>query len=106
MVMRWREWLSWEALALSGICLADTASTLYWVHADMATEMNPWMALWLAHGDFAFCLMKIFSFLPLLAVCAYYRPTRPRLVSTALRSTLVLYILLYAAMVGAQFRPA
>jgi hypothetical protein len=103
MVMQWRSWLSWESLALSGICVADMASTLHWVHTNRATEMNPWMALWLQHGDFAFCAMKLMSFLPLLAICAYYRPTRPRLVTAALRATIVLYVLLYAGMVGMQF---
>jgi prepilin signal peptidase PulO-like enzyme (type II secretory pathway) len=101
--LHWRDLLTWESLTLTGICLADMVSTLHWVHTSVATEMNPWMSLWLQHGDGAFCLMKLLSFLPLLFLCAYYRPKRPRLVAAALRSTIVLYILLYASMVGMQF---
>lgn len=103
MTQQWRAIFAWESLILTGICVADMLSTLHWVHNHAATEMNPWMALWLQHGDWAFCLMKLMSFLPLLAICAYYRPTRPRLVSAALRATIILYILVYAALVGQQF---
>ena len=100
---RWQAWLTWESVTLFGICVADMVSTLYWVHTNAATEENPWMSLWLGHGDFAFCAMKLISFLPLLAVCAHYRPTRPRLIAISLRGTIALYLLLYAAAVGIQF---
>ncbi len=103
MKLYWRDLFTWESLTLTGICLADMFSTLHWVHDNAATEMNPWMSLWLQHGDWSFCLMKLLSFLPLLALCAYYRPKRPRLVAAALRATIVLYVLLYAGMVGMQF---
>ncbi|MBV9850975.1 MAG: hypothetical protein JO250_14990 [Armatimonadetes bacterium] len=103
MMTRGRAWLAWESMMLFGICLADMVSTLYWVHSHVATEENPWMALWLRHGDFAFCAMKLISFLPLLAVCAHYRPSRPRLVAVSLRGTITLYLLLYTAAVGVQY---
>ena len=100
---RRQAWLAWESLTLFGICIADMCSTLYWVHTNAATEENPLMASWLRHGDLAFCAMKLISFLPLLAVCAHYRPTRPRLIAVSLRGTITLYLLLYLAAVGMQF---
>lgn len=103
MMTRRQAWLAWESMALFGICIADMISTLYWVHTNAATEENPWMAMWLQHGDLAFCAMKLVSFLPLLVVCAYYRPTRPRLIAAALRGTIALYLLFYVAGVGIQF---
>lgn len=80
-------------------------STLYWVHTHQATEANPWMSLWLHDGDWAFCAVKLLSFIPFLLVAAYYRPRRPRLIAVALRGTLVLYLGVYAMSVGRQFLP-
>ena len=106
MDVRWREWLRWDSVTLCGICLADMLSSLYWVHTSAATEMNPWMAHWLQHGDWAFCAMKLLSFLPLVAVAAYYRPRRPRLIAIAMRGTIALYVVLYLYGVGMQFMTA
>jgi hypothetical protein len=103
MSSRLKAWFAWDSLTLSGICLSDMCSTLYWIHIHTATEMNPWMSLWLQHGVWSFCAMKLFSFVPLLALCAYYRPARPRLIAASLRATIVLYLLLYCSMVGMQF---
>ncbi len=95
--------LGWESVLLFVICTADMLSTLYWVHAGRATEANPWLAHWLRHGDAAFCVTKLLSFVPFLIVAAYYRPRRPRLIAVALRATVVLYVLMYLAAVGPQF---
>ena len=99
---RWQTRCGWESALLTLICTADMLSTLYWVHMNQATEANPWMAHWLEHGDAMFCLMKLLSFLPFLAVAYYYRPRRPRLIAVALRGTLVLYVLMYVASVAPQ----
>ena len=93
---------AWDSLLLLLICVADMLSTLYFVHAGMATESNPLMAHWLKMGDGAFCVAKITSFLPLLFVAAYYRESRPKLVSLSLRSAIVLYLVIYVVAVGSQ----
>lgn len=93
----------WESLFLFILCTTDMLSTLYWIHTHAATEANPWMALWLHHGDAAFCAVKMLSFVPFLLVAAYYRPRRPRLIKISLRGTIALYLLVYAMGVGGQF---
>ena len=98
-----RAWLAWDSLLLFFICTADTVSTLCWVQAGAASEANPWMAFCLAHGPLAFCAAKLLSFLPLLALAAYYRVRRPRLIAISLRGTCALYIGLYALGVGSQW---
>lgn len=95
--------VGWESLLLFIICTTDMLSTLYWVHTHQATEANPWMSLWLHYGDGAFCAAKLLSFVPFLIVAAYYRPRRPRLIAIALRSTLAMYVCIYALSVGAQW---
>ncbi len=95
--------LGWESILLFAICTGDMLSTLFWVHTHVATEGNPWMNLWLHHGDAAFCLVKMMSFVPFLLVAAYYRPRRPRLIRVSLRGTLALYALVYAVGVGGQY---
>jgi len=98
-----RAWLAWDSLLLAFICTLDMSSTLYWVHIGAASEANPWMAFCLAHGDAAFCAVKMLSFLPLLAFAAYYRPSRPRLIAVSLRGTVLLYLGVYAVAVGSQW---
>jgi hypothetical protein len=93
---------AWDSLLLLLICVADMLSTLYFVHAGMATESNPLMAYWLKMGDGAFCAAKITSFLPLLFVAAYYRASRPKLVTFSLRIAIVLYLAIYLVAVGSQ----
>ena len=97
-----RRLFAWENVALTVICLADMISTLYWVHAGVAQEDNPIFAAWLPHGDFAFCTMKLLSFLPLILLATYYRPRRPRLIKVAMRATLFLYITMYTGRFAAQ----
>ena len=101
--MAWlRAWVAWESVLLFGICVGDMASTLYWVHRHLATEANPWMAFCLTHGDGAFCAVKLLSFLPFLALCAWLRPRRPRLIAFSLRLTVVLYVAVYVSAVARQ----
>ena len=98
-----REWIrrcaAWDSLTLAALCMADMLSTLYWVHTGDARESNPMLAECLRRGYGVFCAQKIASFLPLILFCAYYRSRRPRLIALALRGTVVLYILFYAAAV-------
>ena len=98
-----RAWIAWDSLLLFCICLADMCSTLYWVHIGAASESNPWMALCLNHGAGAFCVVKLLSFLPLLAYAAYTRPSRPRLIAISLRGTAVMYVGIYVMAVATQF---
>lgn len=94
---------AWDSLLLFFICTLDMSSTLYWVHAGVASEANPWMAFCLQHGDAAFCAVKMLSFLPLLAFAAYYRARRPRLIAVSLRGTALLYVGIYLVAVGSQW---
>lgn len=94
--------VAWDSLALFVICMADMLSTLYWVHAGVAEEANPYMRYWLEQGDFQFCVAKILSFLPLLIVAAYYRERRPRLVRITLRVSMLLYVTIYVVAVASQ----
>jgi hypothetical protein len=98
-----REWLSAENVALFVVCMADMFSTLYWVHAGMATEDNPVFREWLRRGDGQFIFMKFASFMPLIAVSTYYRRRRPKLIKSAMRLTVGAYIFLYVARFAAQF---
>lgn len=98
-----RAWIAWDSLLLFLICTLDMSSTLYWVHAGAASEANPWMAFCLQHGDGAFCVVKMLSFLPLLAFAAYYRARRPRLIAVSLRGTALLYVGFYMVAVGSQW---
>ncbi|MCW3059666.1 MAG: DUF5658 family protein [Capsulimonas sp.] len=93
---------AWDSLAIFILCTADMLSTLYWVNAHVATEANPYMNFWLEKGDFAFCIAKVMSYLPLLLFAAYYRPRRPRLIRVSLRGALALYIALYVSGVITQ----
>ncbi len=99
----WWANIGWESIVLFLICTGDMLSTLHWVHTHVATESNPCMAVWLQHGDFAFCAVKMISFMPFLLVAAYYRTRRPRLIRVSLRGTIALYALIYAVSVGSQF---
>ena len=88
---------AWDSLAIFILCTADMLSTLFWVHARVATEANPYMDFWLQKGDFAFCVAKMMSYVPLLLIAAHYRPHRPRLIRVSLRGALVLYVALYTS---------
>jgi len=94
--------LAWDSLLLFGICMADMLSTLYWVNAGTAVELNPYMNFWLRHGYAAFCAAKILSFVPLLIVAAAYRQRRPRLIRFALRGAIVVYLAIYVVSVASQ----
>jgi len=102
----WRAALAWESVALFTLCTADMLSTLYWVHTHVATEANPWMAFWLQHGDFAFCGVKLMSYIPLLLFAAYHRPQRPKMIALSLRVALGLYVAMYLVAVGSQLLPS
>jgi hypothetical protein len=93
---------AWESLLLFTMCVADMTSTLFFIHNQMATEANPVMASMLNQSDFMFCFTKTLSFLPFLLIAAYYRPRRPRMITVALRGTVVLYALVYGVAVGGQ----
>lgn len=89
------EWLSIENVLLFWVCIADMLTTLYWVHKGIAVEANPIFAIWLAKGDGAFVCMKLISFMPLIAVSTYYKRSRPRLITNAMRFTIAVYISAY-----------
>ena len=92
----------WEIACFAAICTADMLSTLYWYLHGEATEKNPLLSYWLGKSVTAFCIAKLFSFVPLLAICAIYRQRYPKLIVSGLRVAMVSYLLIYFASVGAQ----
>lgn len=95
--------LSWDSAAFAVICLADMLTTLYWVHAGVASEANPVLARALQAGPACFAGEKIASFAPALIAAAAYRTRRPRFVAFFLRAALAGYVIIYAASVLRQF---
>lgn len=88
--------ISWESGAVSGVCLADLLSTLFWVQYRGAAEGNPLMAFYLAQGVAAFVLAKVLLCVPPLYLAEYARVRSPRFVRLSLRATFALYLLAYA----------
>lgn len=88
--------ISWESGALSGVCLADLLSTLFWVQYRGAAEGNPLMAFYLAHGIAAFVCAKVLLCVPPLYLAEYARLRSPRFVRLSLRAAFACYLLAYA----------
>ena len=98
-----RRAVSNETIWLSAICLLDLITTLYWVSQGQAREGNPALAFFLDQGVFPFVAVKLFTFVPALIIAEWYRPRNPRLISKALQWTIIGYLFLYVAGVGAHF---
>ena len=90
----------WEIACFATICTADMLSTLYWYLHGQATESNPLLSYWLGKSVTAFCIAKLVSFVPLLAICAIYRRRYPKLIVSGLRIAMVAYLLIYLGSVG------
>ena len=99
----WRSLLAWDSLFFAVICILDMISTLCWVNDGKATESNPWLAYWLGQSMACFVFVKLMSFLPTLAVSAYYRESYPKFVSTCLRCALAAYLIIYFGSIAKQF---
>jgi len=74
-----------ETLWLSAICMADLASTLYWLAMGQAREGNPIMAWFLQGGVSSFIAGKIVMFAPALILAEWYRPRNPELITRVMR---------------------
>ena len=99
----WRSLVAWDSALFFAICSADMLLTLWWVQHGVATESNPWLSACLRRGPLCFCAAKSVSFVPVLAICAYYRASYPRFIPLALRWGLAAYLAVYAVGVGKQF---
>jgi hypothetical protein len=89
--------LSWQSYALSALCLADLASTVWLCHVHDASEGNPMMAFFLAQGVAAFAAAKIAMTAVPLGVLEWARRVQPKLGFLALNTALLGYLTLYAA---------
>ena len=85
-----------ESYVMASICLADLATTLFWVSYRNASEGNPLMAFFLhAGGTPAFIAAKLVLFLAPLFIAEWARRRSPRFVRGALRLTILAYLTLY-----------
>lgn len=91
--------VQWDSLLFGFICLIDMVSTVYFVCTGMAREANPWLAYWMDQGVVSFVFVKLLSFLPTLAVAAYYRNTYPKFIEVGLRCALAGYVAIYVGSV-------
>ncbi|HEY3331333.1 MAG TPA: DUF5658 family protein [Capsulimonadaceae bacterium] len=92
----------WDSMLFGLVCLLDMISTVYLVVAGIAREGNPWLAYWMEQGVVSFVAVKLLTFLPTLAVAAYYRRAYPRFIGISLRVALAAYIAIYIISVGKQ----
>jgi hypothetical protein len=94
--------VSWEVVFIVTICMADLATTLYWVNQGQAREGNPIMAWVLSRGHVPFIGVKILTFLPAVVLAEWYRRDYPR-VLRLMRWAIVLYLFLYVSGVAAHY---
>ena len=86
-----------ESYVMASICLADLATTLFWISYRNASEGNPLMAFFLhAGGTPAFIAAKLVLFLAPLFIAEWARRSRPRFVHAALRVGIIAYVALYS----------
>lgn len=88
--------VSKETWVVATVCAADLFSTLFLVQRHGADEGNALMSFYLRHGTGIFILVKCLLFVPALLIAEWYRRRNPRLVVTALRTVIALYLAFYA----------
>ncbi|HEX5324628.1 MAG TPA: DUF5658 family protein [Capsulimonadaceae bacterium] len=84
-----------ESLVLSGICLADLASTIFLVSYRGAEEGNPLMNYFLHQGIGSFIFAKLVLFVIPLGIAEWARQHRPKFVRQTLRFAIGAYLLAY-----------
>ena len=94
-----RKEISLESAILVAICLADMVATVATVVSGLAIEQNPIMAACIRQSIRTFIAVKTLSFLPFIFAAEYYRKYNPIFVRTASRLAIVLYLLVYVALV-------
>ncbi|HEU4752686.1 MAG TPA: DUF5658 family protein [Armatimonadota bacterium] len=98
--------ISPEAGWLTGICLLDLLTTLWWISQGQAHEGNPFLAHYLSYGHVPFIAAKLFTFVPAVVIAEWYRPRNPALIHRVLRWTIILYLAIYVAGVFGHYRNA
>src|SRR5438132_2166229 len=97
--------ISKETWIVAALCAADLISTLLLVQRQGADEGNSLMSFYLQQGTGTFIAAKCLMFIPALLIAEWYRRRNPRLISTALRGVIVMYLLFYAVGVFHVNRP-
>lgn len=92
-----------EVLVLFVICTLDMLSSAWLFHHGLAVEGNPVLRGFAEAGIGPFMTAKLATFLPALVVAEQYRRQRPRRARWLLRSTITIYVGIYALAVGGQF---
>jgi hypothetical protein len=95
--------LSREALFLLAVCMVDMLTSAWLFHHQLAVEGNPLLVQYAEAGTLPFLSAKTMTFLPALVIGEWYGRRRPELVRPLLRWAAVLYLVIYAVLVGVQF---
>lgn len=91
-----------EGLGLTTLCMADLASTLFWISQGHAREGNPLMAWILSAGVVPFIAAKIVMFAPAVVLAEWYRPRNPALITRVMRWVIGGYVVAWVAGIGAH----
>jgi hypothetical protein len=91
--------LSRESVLIIAICVADLATTIWFVRSHGAQEANPIMRFFLEQGLIAFILAKAMFCLGPLALIEWARRRNPLFVRGALRAGIALYLGFYGTVV-------
>jgi len=84
-----------EALLLSLICMADMATTLWWVVTGVAAEANPVLAWTFESHPAVFVLVKGATCVPALILAPRLAQRHRRFTVWLLRGIALLYVALY-----------
>ena len=91
--------ISRESVALIIICMADLATTIWFVSQHGAEEANPFMRYFLEMGIPVFILAKAFMCAGPLAMLEWARCRHQQFVTLALRTGIILYLGSYGMVV-------
>ena len=84
-----------EALLLSVLCMADMATTLWWVVTGVASEANPVLAWTFESHPAVFVLVKGATCVPALMLAPRLAQRHRRFTVWLLRGIALLYVVLY-----------
>lgn len=87
--------ISRESIWLAGICAVDTILTAILLSMGMIREANPLMAYLINHSIGIFCVVKMMTVVPLVALSEWYRKYNPVFVRRALTAGSIAYTAIY-----------
>jgi len=90
--------LTKESVVLIAICAADLVVTLFLLGNHSAHEGNPLMGYYLRYGVGTFIMVKIILCSVPIFIFEWCRMYKPRFVKMMLRTTIALYLAIYASL--------